>query len=706
MDDIDELEAQALASKWVRDISAKVGLKASRRQDCDDSPRQVHSLNDEIDQNEHKCRDADKHDKPADGKYARGGEISLFQRFERSRSPVSEVETDLLAINQNQQERDGKNNFGSKDFYEGLSSPELRRDHVYSKSNDVLIPCEKVMMPTLQNPAISNDELFDIWEFDESQKQRANCYLKKACTKITMEKENLPNMKNNFANSEAQMDFAVTNVLSPVRQKCRKKYSDSESQKQDGILDTEMNNNFCKICPVCKESNPVSVNWCEECGKALISVEATEVRKLSVKNEPTLAENNGTETLKKESILTSKLNPNCAEFVSAYAQSSKKYSPPRVPNSSIPKCEQPALVHMSPTSSGQISYHNGEKAKNDNIYKYYGRIYDEKRSGDFKSNSFTESSKFEKKNDKSNKRRNRRNRRRSSSFDLDSNDPLSFGYCQETGLFSHSFSPRNEYGSPGNRFPIHQQICNQQQQYPGGSPRVYGVVYGICELDANQGAGFEQTRLPYNQHEIRNEHSFPRYDRAQDFQGFDFENPPLDNPAMSEQASRFNEMEFSRSFIQNALHQQFEYLYGPSKPPEYPHVMQNEQAAFCQPNHVYSVNHPTKQDPPYHRAYQKKKLIENGIDSPRISKNLLKYGKSRCGTDTDGKRHPQQNVSSVTDYPFIEYVSKSVSSQEYLACESIKLLPSNYNLGYMKYFIYLFIFLSIYLFIHSLFIGQ
>ena len=647
MEDTDESEARAFASEWVKNITAKVGLASTEAER--NSRKQVHGNDDEIDKNEHKCINAaNKHGSYNNFRSSNGDELSECSSSSTIR--YAEKYRPEYVLNTYRQEDCTKNGVEISDskllnnIPLGVVDASNPVFHEF-RPNFIASSAEKVAMPSLQGPSPTNDELYALWDFDEQQKQKAEHYLRGAGMDDASKKENLPPIDSKFGDRKEEAE----------KQTSKTKSSFLEKQPSDWVSDVIQNDNFCKICPDCKEQNHASANWCEECGKALITVEAAVVEarlkaKPAVNTQGSVLDSEGNQT-KKNTVLISKLNPNCAEFVSAYSQTTRKTSPMRVSNGKSSNHLNYDFYEQTPDFADQVSYLNGEKTKQDYASKSYQRVSDEKSWNDFKSNSFTESFKGEHKKDKKNKRtkQNRNNRRRSASFEYESHSPFAHHFAQSslnnlTAQYSHSFSPRNEcFNSPVNTFVGYNGINEQPMPYhtAGSSPQVYGMPMMPRYYDCNEMQGthssLDSGLSAKNQNEIG---SFSRLNGAGNFQGFDFQNPQLDNPHVFGASNNFDETEFSRSFVQNALHEQVEFFYGPANPQHQAYVSQNGDFTLYQPAFVY-VDHPLKTDLP--RAYEKKKFAKNGIKSPRVSKDLLKNSKSSQQKMTYKRSHKAKN---------------------------------------------------------------
>lgn len=614
MDDTDEREAQELASKWVSNIFAKVGVQQTT-EECHSS-RQVHRYNDGIDQNEHKRSNSAEKDEVVDSLHASNEDYSVADTSNNSQRKVVESTAVSRPMPFGKSSRRQKLSTDLTDSGFHDSTCELKDRYFFGKYEESLFPAERVTMRADQNiPTVSNEELFDIWEFDDQQKQTAKCYLRKPCIDSTLGKENLP----------------------------------SENANNIRSTDCELNSDLCKVCPDCMERNNVSVNWCEECGKALIRVEATKIDRLSAISKPAAVD--GTEILKMEGIFASKLNPNCAEFVSAYGHS----SPSNLSNGHSKIFGSPATANHSLNHADQHSDHFEEKTKQRNLDRNFDRVTKGKNLNGFISKSFTESLKFERKNDKSNKKfkQNRKNRRRSSSVESDS-----FGHLNQIGdsnsrgsQSSHSFSPRGEYQhSPLNMFMGHQHLYNQPHSYHATTKQegydLQSCSHGHYESGPGPNVYLDRSGLPFDRYECGNEGLASKPDSKHHFQGLDFNNPPIDNPNMLGAGPSFNEAEFSKSFVQNALNQQFEYLYGPSSQLPNTYLSQHWSIAQHQPTLSYHETYPPTPAIAHHRAYQKKKIVENGIESPRASRNLLKNSKYSLKNEKEKKIFGTRNNSS------------------------------------------------------------
>ena len=628
MDEGDEEgEACALASKWMEHITAKMGLANAVR--CNVG-KQVHNNDDCIDESGLKCGDLSSKNNAVDAFHSLNCNdfvVNSSQLSESAANPV-EVSTQRHALKTGSFDS-VESNHCRKTKDSGVSS-DLLLDEKDGSIEDKVSPTESIhiaesgIMRNLQNHIPSNDELYDIWDFDEQQKQQAECYLRGTDAIFTAEKENLPIV--NEKNFDQSRDF-------------RSEHHSLEARpcwlgKSASFSGSDRNQNFYKICPICKEHNSVMLNWCEECGKALISVEVTRGGADPVCGKYDSNIQNGGRKMDKieetkwtrEAILTSKLNPNCAEFVSAYSKPQNAI-PMQASNDHLLKCESPSSDNQVMTFSRTCnpSYFAAEITKLHYGCKSHERVSDNKKVGDFKSDSSSDHFSVEHRQDKQNKKgkQNRiRRRRSSSSFELGSQNSVSHAvgsnsFSSIPQQLSYSFSPRN---SPVDSFHGYGNSYNMALPFSATTSSLYShgalTVPGQYECGAVQGTKSQCDRriFPQSQSEGKSINLIPcyngvSYDADGCFQGFDFENPPLDSPYVPEPASNFDEKEFSRSFVQNALHQQIEYVHGLSSHQPTIFFLQSSQPTVDLPNH---------------RAYRKKKLIENGIESPRFAKNVLK----------------------------------------------------------------------------------
>ena len=643
MEDVDEGEAHALASKWVKNITAKMGL--TNVVECN-LGKQVHSNDDDIDEIDHKCGDAVRINEPVDALHSLDNSNDLTLNnpqlcesvlnpgyINPSRSSVLKpTRFDSLKTSHHRNKNDSGH--AGELLSDGKHAPVL--DNARPNIRSI---AQTEIMPSLQSPVASNDELYDIWDFDERQKQTAECYLKGTCVKVSTEKENVPILNEKFAYRTRDSKLQQHSV--------EPESSKSEKLQSDRLRDGDVNQNYCKICPDCKQHNSLVANWCEECGKALISIEVTRVDSSSACSKLGSDKSVGEDTVTKEVSFTSKLNPNCAEFVSAYPQ----------PQRAIP-------LHMS---NGRISHgyslsdHRqyqllssvggqsdviGRSQKGSCISQGYNRVSESKKHDDLKSNSFTEDCSVVRRKDRQsrNTRKGRMRRRSNSAHDFDSrnqlshsNSPRSFDSspCQ----FSYSPDPGNElFTSPGNSFLGYSSIDQPALSYQAISPgqSAYGtlLVPRQCEFSTAQCTS-AQTDCQFStqiQSKVSNDNLHLGFDGVgcsyeRSFQGLDFENPPLENPQMFGQSSNFDEAEFSRSFVQNALHQQIDFVYGMSNHQRQANMAQNNDFVLAQPAFFCLQNYQPTPDLNYHRAYRKKKFVENGIESPRFGRSLSRNPK-------------------------------------------------------------------------------
>ena len=591
MEEADEGEAHALASKWMKKITAKVEL--TNAVGCN-LGKQVHSNDDDIDKNDQKCRDASKKDEAVNALHSLNcNDFMLNSNPGDIVSPRAVLEPRLGSCH--------------KKYDSGLFSEQLldaKHISVLEDSKPTLNAAvgEEGIMRSLQKPLASNDELYDIWDFDEQQKQKAECYLKGIDINLTTEKENLPIINEGFVDNIGNLKFEQPSLETGSGL--------LEKLKSDGLSDSDVNENNCKICPNCKEYNSLLINWCEECGKALISVKMTNVKTNPASNTLAFNKDSGEEKVEGETTFTSKLNPNCAEFVSAYT----------IPQTKVPS--QAFNGHLSTFGNSQSpvlspvdrpSYHIDKSTKNKYSSRSHERDCDNKKFDDFKSHSFTKSVSVNQRNDRQN-----RSRRRPCGQNSVSSVPEQFSY---------SYSPINgQFDSPGNSFLGYSNFDAQIMPHHPASPHVYGtlMVPGQYEFGTVPHANMHiDHRVSSQNHgEARRDNSISGFDQEGCFQGFDFENPPLENPHLFGPSSIFDESEFSRSFVENALHQQIDYMYGPSNHQQQINLSYQGDFALTQPTFYCLQNYQSAPDLPYHRAYRKKKIVENGIESPSFAKNL------------------------------------------------------------------------------------
>ena len=601
MEEVDEGEAHALASKWVKNIAAKVGL--TNVTGCN-SGKQVHSNDDDIDKSDHKCGDASKKDESVNALHSLNCNDFILNSSQICENIVNhgDVGSPRAVLEPRL----------DKKYDSGLFSElvlDAKHTSVLEATNPALNAAvrETGIMRSLQKSPASNDELYDIWDFDEQQKQKAECYLKGTGIVLTTEKENIPVINEGFADNTGNLKFEqhsseAESVL-------------LEKLKSDGLSGSDVNRNNYKICPDCKEYNSLLANWCEECGKALISVKVTNLKTNQDSNKCASTKDSGEEKVERETAFTSKLNPNCAEFVSAYTMPQRKVCS-QAPNDHLSTFEKSQSPVLSPAD--RTSYHIGKSSKN----KYCSRSHkwdcDNKRFDDFKSHSFTNSVNV-------NQRRDRQNRSRRKPCGANS-----FGGVSEQ--LSYSYSPRNEqFDSPVNSFLGYGNFDAKIVPHYPTSPHVYGtlMVPGQYEFGTVPHANMHiDHRVPsQNLGEARGDNSISGFDQEGCFQGFDFENPPLDNPHLFGSSKDFDESEFSRSFVENALHQQIDYMYGPSNQQQQIHLSYESDFALAQPTFFCLQSYHPAPDLPYHRAYRKKKIVENGIESPSFARNLSRDSK-------------------------------------------------------------------------------
>jgi len=637
MDEGDEEgEARALASKWVERITAKMGLVNAVR--CNVG-KQVHNNDDNIDESSRKCGDLSNKNNAIDAFHSlncndfvvNSSQISESEEVGTQRPALKTDSFDSLESNHCSTTKDAR--------ISGCLLLDGKQDSVENKVSptDSIHIAESGIMRNLQSHIPSNDELYDIWDFDEQQKRQAECYLKGTDTNFTAEKENFPIVNEKVF--DQSRDF-------------RSEHHSLEAkpgwlEKSTSLSGSDGNQNLYKICPSCKEHNSVMLNWCEECGKALISVEVTRAKVDPVCGKYDSNRGTGEAKWTKEAILTSKLNPNCAEFVSAYSKP-QNAMPLQASNGNLLNTETPPSDNQDMASSPTCnpSYFTAEIAKLRYGCKSYEGVSDYRKVGDFKSDSSSKNFSAEHRKDKQQNKKSKQNkirrRRSSSSFELNSQSPVShavgsnsFSSIQQQ--LSYSFSPSN---SPVNAFVGYSNSHNMTMPFCATNSSLYGngalTIPGQYECSAVQGTKSQYDRrvFPQNQGDGRSNSLIQGYDGAGYngvsygakgcFQGFDFENPPLDNPYVLEPASNFDEKEFSRSFVQNALHQQIEYAHGLSSHHHQANIAQNVDFPLVQPAIFFLQSSQPTVDLPNHRAYRKKKFIENGIESPRFAKNVLR----------------------------------------------------------------------------------
>lgn len=541
----------------------------------------------------------------------------------------------------------------------------------------------------------TSDEIFEIWGFDEEQRKQAKWYLSDNAEEgsIMHEKENIPLLGQNYqpdrafdkgtlgigrtgnVDSELNSTTASFGDMTNVKKNYTVSASDDqlpfeeEHQKQKGketqniLVGSE--EKLCKVCPDCSGVNLQNANWCEECGKALVTVQIT---RKSNAQQSNLLPNALPVDIEKQiaisnTIFSSKLNPNSAEFVSAFA---KKIEGTPLLDNDLPfrydtvtgnekvsgsGWEDIARNRYMPDPVASFELHHLESSK---VGKRNTWKVEQQHSA-----NLIDSKKLSRKRD-TNVRKWKGDNQKERSYSSDK-IPSTFNQYSYLGSFEpapkgyvSSVNPKGEqtiyYQSPSSNpeslrynqashsFGMESQrersasCCNATQNSPCGNflQMSYSAVGNV---DTHRGI-----HQPFDD-------NFQRLNPSAVYQRFDFQNPAFENSSMGLFDS-FDEAQFSRDLVQSQLNNQIELLYGNWEAPPAHCVGSTDNGTCYRPLVAYPQHVSQKRDLQSWRMYRKKKVVDNFIDSPRMPRSVTRKGKHHAKSKKTERQNGYSEVKA------------------------------------------------------------
>ncbi len=550
-------------------------------------------------------------------------------------------------------------------------SPVMPTQHLdYSKPSSVVLDNK----PDFGDNASSEDhnELFELWNFDADQCETALKYLNKTGVKDKPssrglhEKENnphqrkliehdaLPSLKSNGSKDDVPNfgDKSRGNWfsdISNIRQDSTDENHISEATSKKIYFESEVlspKSRYYKTCPVCKQQNEATANWCEECGKALVSVE---VKRHSADIKTERNNNDNIHFISKSNpeltnldedkkISSFKLNPHSAEFVSSYSK---------------PQSQKGTKIDShSFHGSSPVDYSPEEKRYNVQIQS--PRDQPVRYAGSFPGNQFGNFNSWQV------------SPKLAWSPTHFSPDMASVGYMNgnvdsmlsrnsyDGAYASHScYTRSNKNGIEYvKHLPNTSKLQNFSQVNHSTASFSYDSSYSSYHKDVKSrprstsllniqlntaSPVLADPRFPisFGDASSSNHHQSvqhcvqvtqPQLEAISNgYQGFDFENPQFD-PQFSE-CQAFNETVFSQQFVQSRLHQQIESVYGDPQKYQYYQPSEIPNPLYLQTTNLVHHDVNSGQTDPLIRMYKKKKLYSSSLDSPRSPKNILRKTK-------------------------------------------------------------------------------
>ena len=689
MERIDDDEAHELAAKWINTIKSNVGLNNACTSYTDanrDSCKQVQQNSDVTDEKRYRCKEGCSARKPTFYEFAKPNAKGTVES-EEPWACCRVINDHQLDVRRNSC---GAMFFKSPD--EQQSEPKQFLDgHVLINDNIQVAATsgcnytstlinndqqtnghtdkrEKEKKGVCRFECATRNELFDIWGFNEEQRKQARCYLLDKADEgsILHEKENIPlldqtchadgasdvntagesrlenvdikinSKKTSIPNMTIKDDYAVSgpNGKFPFEEG----HCNQEAEKTRRFL-VDCKEKFCKVCPGCSEVNLQNANWCEECGKALVTVEIT--RKSNAPQSDLLQSalplDIEKQIVNSNKISSSKLNPNSAEFVSAFAKPMQE---------THSQDNDFLLRHDTVTGNETISGTGWEdNASNScmpdpiascNLQRSkIGRKNTRKPEQQHSAN-LTDVMKFSRKRDKDARKWEEDNRKgrsystdkpstcsqyfysglseeapkgcissvnpsgeRSLFYQLPSSNPESLGYNQ----VSHSFGAQSQRQRSAS-------WCNVTQNSPCGNllQMSYSAV-GSNGIDRRVHCPFDDELQRLNVPAV--------------YQGFDFQNPVLENSSLG-QCNSFDEGQFSRDLVQSQLNNQIALLYGNWEASRAHCISSTDNGMHYQPLVAYPQHVSPNGNLQSWRMYRKKKVVDNFIDSPRTPRSVTR----------------------------------------------------------------------------------
>eukprot|EP00794_Sanderia_malayensis_P016605 gene16605-18291_t len=552
------------------------------------------------------------------------------------------------------------------------------------------------------------NELFEIWGFDNEQCKTALKYLEKSEACEIVDKVDFMHEKENILEKGSRQhdDFlfpgdgisSADDVLIKRRISEGKLFNDitnighdidvgndinelKDKSVPDNMVDFEDDHKFHpasyhKLCPACYQKNSSTANWCEECGKALVSVE---VRKFGVvdpernnngnylETSPRRPEEStvGVDVPRGSKTSSFKLNPNSAEFISAYsrpemqsdnyamqsdnyAMQSDNYAMQRcspVEYSPRDRCHSfhtpTSITEQTVGYSGSFpraasGFDRGELSSKHSLSpnhlspdkmpvgcfsRFYG-IDTAPVGNSYEGQNITINTQVGMYNSpgyyppKSVQNASNQYQRKSNGF-KERRDHLQMMHSPKASLsYDSSYDSLNAWNEQVR--PRSTSLLNIH--FSAGSPQPYTSSYPIFVSEQSHVQQSIQHCAPVTQ---------PHYVAGSNgYQGFDFENPQFE-PQVPD-CQLFDEAAFSKEFVRSRLCQQLDSAYGNHQQYAYHHAAEMQNSLYM----LQPMN--TGQDPLV-RMYTKKKLYNSSLDSPRSPRNLfgrVKKGKQKSAKGT------------------------------------------------------------------------
>eukprot|EP00795_Rhopilema_esculentum_P012969 gene12969-3730_t len=670
MDTIDDEEARKLAAEWLTSIKASVGLPASVTTDLGQGSSQAESKqvrgNYDV-SNENGNNRGSTSAYPTSTHYA--AHRPTFAWNSSSKKPISKDQNSkdlsLKATGRHETDR--------------VKSSGMKNDCSVSKKE--VFP---IMLTTGHTEDVTTNDLFDLWDFDGEQREKAKSYLHTGVSDpignvnvCISEKENIPahNIKTKTLAASHDSTNGVYSESPVFRFDEGLMANGSEEvktqQSQSKVISHKFN---YKLCTSCGQKNEVEANWCDECGKAIISSTVTNVQDKEAAAD-VISKKSGALPINK--VLTSKLNPNCAEFVSAYSNRNKTI--PFSPISSRSgEFSNGNLPRSAPLESFLMNSHDRkQKAKPLSIKQQkfsntYGQECKQSRPS-----SFTDGYKYgpKKNRNSADLEKRRYNRERGSSFNSDvsnqspqSSENGSFkGVYDSRAFYQHNGSSGNMllYGSPNsvsNFYDCHGNPISSHTPTVDQNPILHDFMNPqlFCQPLDLRATGPTMTTANVTSSSM----SSQRLNISRSNQSYNFDAPILDGPQGS---SPFDGAEFSKVFVQSTLQQQVENTYGNWNMPQ--NINWTDQQQFYQPQYCYNFPIDSNNDL-YQRVYRKKRVVNSSIESPRTPKTFLRKYKDAKEKLEENRTQKQTTVKATLSDNF-----RACSNPQTSQADSSKMSP-------------------------------
>ena len=698
MERIDDDEAHELAAKWLNTIKSNVGLNNDCTSYADanrDSCKQVQQNCDVTCEKRYRCKEGCCAREPTCFEFAKPnakgcGAMSFKSPDEQQNSEAKQFLGGHALIHDNVRvAATSRCNYASS----LISNNQQTNGHTDNGDKEKGV---------CRLECATSNELFDIWGFDEEQRKQANHYLLDKADEgsIMHEKENIPLLdKSCHADGLFDMDTlrrgrlenvdiklnskttpipAMTNIKgdyavsgSNGKYPFEEEHWNQEDEETQRLL-VRCKEKLCKVCPGCSEVNLQNANWCEECGKALVTVEITRSSNALQTDllRSALPLDIAKQTVNSNKISSSKLNPNSAEFVSAFAK------PVQVTHS----LDNDFLVRYDTVTGNEIisgtgGEYNGSNScmpdpvsscnlESSKICRRNTRKLEQQHSA-----NLTDVMKFSRKRDK-NVRKWKDDIQRERSYSSDkipstcsqyfyscSSEQAPKGYISsvnprgEQSLYYQSPSSNPEslgYNQASHTFGAQSQRqrsaswCNVTQNSPCGTLLQMSYSH-VGNVDIHR-----RVHRPFND-------EFQRFDAPAVYQGFDFQNPAIENSSLG-QCNSFDEAQFSRDLVQSQLNNQIALHYGNWEAPPAHCIGSTDNGMYYQPPVAYPQHVSQNRNLQSWRMYKKKKVVDSFIDSPRTPRSVTrksmhhakikKTDKQNGYSELKAKVHHSKQVSS------------------------------------------------------------